>query len=92
VTEKNIAWAKDHLKTRYNTAVGPDKVHYREISEIENGVLYQVPDVAKIEKRKQTGTRRMDFGAYNSDKMPLFAGHRFWISMCRILSFEGTSA
>jgi hypothetical protein len=50
--------------------VGPDKAHYREISEIENGVLYQVPDVAKIEKRKQTETRRMDFGADNSDKMP----------------------
>jgi hypothetical protein len=35
----DIAWAKDHLETHYNTAAGIDRVHYREIMSIENDVL-----------------------------------------------------
>ncbi|KAF7372203.1 putative RNA-directed DNA polymerase from transposon X-element [Mycena venus] len=39
VTEEDIEWAKDHLRLHYNTAIGLDRVHYRENMEIENSVL-----------------------------------------------------
>jgi hypothetical protein len=39
VTEEQIAWAKDHLRSHYNTAVGIDRVHYREVLDIDNAVL-----------------------------------------------------
>jgi hypothetical protein len=39
VTEEHIAWAKEHLKSHYNTAAGIDRVHYQEILAIDNAVL-----------------------------------------------------
>ncbi|KAJ7806191.1 hypothetical protein B0H14DRAFT_2382033, partial [Mycena olivaceomarginata] len=39
VTEEDIEWAKDHLKSHYRTAVGLDRLHYQEILEIENELL-----------------------------------------------------
>jgi hypothetical protein len=42
VTEDNIAWAKDHLKSHSRKAVGMDQVHYDRILEIENDVLCRI--------------------------------------------------
>jgi hypothetical protein len=39
VTEEDIAWAKEHLESHYKTAVGLDRISYREVAEIENAVL-----------------------------------------------------
>ncbi|KAJ7841425.1 hypothetical protein B0H13DRAFT_2365780 [Mycena leptocephala] len=39
VTEEDIEWAKDHLRSHYKTAVGLDRLHYQEILDIENDVL-----------------------------------------------------
>lgn len=42
VTEDDIAWAKDHLKSHSRTAAGMDRVHYDKIINIENNVLCRI--------------------------------------------------
>ncbi|KAK7016922.1 hypothetical protein R3P38DRAFT_2541128, partial [Favolaschia claudopus] len=39
VTVEDIEWAKEHLRTHYNTAAGVDGLHYAEIMAIENEAL-----------------------------------------------------